>query len=395
MKKGWEKCTIGDASPISNRKVNAFVNERPYFSTGAVGPEGELSEPEMVNFSTRPSRAGCMPKTGDVGFAKMKGTKKALLIDESQEGSLFSTGFCFLVPKPHVEPRFLFYFTTSDDFQSAKDMSAGSGIMGGIKNEDAARIQFPVPPLAEQQRIVGLLDKAFAGLATAIANAETNLHNAGALLESHLRSVFTECGKGWAKKPLGEICSLITDGKHGDCRNEEGSGYYFLSAKDVKNNTLNFDNARQIKEVDFEETHRRTNLEPNDICMVNTGATIGKLALAPDDPRTRRTTFQKSVAVIKPLPSIINNSFCCYHLKTDLSTLVNVSSGSAQKNLLIGDLKRHIISLPSLDEQERIVTRLDSLREETQHLENLYQQKIAALNALKKSLLHQGFTGEL
>ena len=52
-------------------------------------------------------------------------------------------------------------------------------------------------------------------------------------------------------------------------------------------------------------------------------------------------------------------------------------------------------SVPTLEEQKGIAAKLESLREETQHLESIYQQKLAALEALKKSLLHQAFTGNL
>ena len=77
---------------------------------------------------------------------------------------------------------------------------------------------------------------------------------------------------------LQDICLLITDGKHGDCQNEESSGYYFLSAKDVKGGKLNYENARQITKEDYLQTHRRTQLEPFDILMSNSG-TIGRMAV--------------------------------------------------------------------------------------------------------------------
>ena len=66
----------------------------------------------------------------------------------------------------------------------------------------ALRTGIPLPPLPEQQRIVGILDEAFEGIATAKANAEKNLQNARALFESHLQSVFTHRGKEWEKQPL-------------------------------------------------------------------------------------------------------------------------------------------------------------------------------------------------
>ena len=107
---------------------------------------------------------------------------------------------------------------------------------------------------------------------------------------------------------LEDICSQITDGKHGDCNNKEESGYYFLSCKDVAGGRLNYEKARQITKEDFVDTHRRTKLEPNDLLITNSG-TIGRMAIAPDNELTKRTTFQKSVAILKPIKSRIEPRF--------------------------------------------------------------------------------------
>ena len=93
------------------------------------------------------------------------------------------------------------------------------------------------------------------------------------------------------KVTLKDVCLLVTDGKHGDCQNQEASGYYFLSCKDVRDGKLNYEGARQITEADFTDTHRRTQLEPGDILITNSG-TIGRMAIAPHNKRTHRTTFQ-------------------------------------------------------------------------------------------------------
>ena len=98
---------------------------------------------------------------------------------------------------------------------------------------------------------------------------------------------------------LAQLTLNITDGKHGDCVNESGSGYYFISCKDIANGNINYENARQITKKDFLETHKRTVLEPNDILVTNSG-TIGRMAFVKDIPLTYRTTFQKSVAIVKP-----------------------------------------------------------------------------------------------
>jgi type I restriction enzyme S subunit len=70
-------------------------------------------------------------------------------------------------------------------------------------------------------------------------------------------------------------------------------------------------------------------------------------------------------------------------------------NGAAQPNLGARSVAKYPISFPMLAEQKQIVAELDVLREETQRLASLYERKLAALEALKKSLLHQAFTGNL
>ena len=205
-----------------------------------------------------------------------------------------------------------------------------------------------------------------------------------------------ELPDGWLAEELGNICKLITDGKHGDCINELNSGYYFLSAKDVNYDTLNYENARQITQTGFEETHRRTNLQPGDICMVNTGASIGRIALAPDDEKTYNTTFQKSVAVIKVIPEKVNNKFCSYTLQSDLKQLMKISSGTAVPNLLLGTIKKHTINLPpTLEEQHRIVQEIESRLSVADKMEESIKQSLLKAEALRQSILKKAFSGEL
>ena len=72
------------------------------------------------------------------------------------------------------------------------------------------QITIPVPPLPEQQGIVAVLDEAFAGIATAKANAEKNLRNSGAIFESHLQAVFARHkDEGWEPHQLGNVCGFV------------------------------------------------------------------------------------------------------------------------------------------------------------------------------------------
>lgn len=159
---------------------------------------------------------------------------------------------------------------------------------------------------------------------------------------------------------LKDITLNITDGKHGDCESEDNSGFYFISCKDVYDGIIHYDGARQITERAYIETHRRTMLEPNDILVTNSG-TIGRMALVKDVPETFRTTFQKSVAIVKPDQDIVRPVYLYYSLLNCVNQFVNQSNGSAQKNLLLGTMREFPMSIEKdFEKQDKISNVLKS-----------------------------------
>ena len=140
------------------------------------------------------------------------------------------------------------------------------------------------------------------------------------------------------EKALAELTLNITDGKHGDCRGKDDSGYYFISCKDIREGQIHYEDARQIIEEDFWDTHKRTRLEPDDILVTNSG-TIGRIAFVRDVPLTYRTTFQKSVAIVKPDKAKIFPKYLYYQLQNCVDDFINRSNGAAQKNLLLSTMR--------------------------------------------------------
>ena len=186
---------------------------------------------------------------------------------------------------------------------------------------------------------------------------------------------------------LKDITLNITDGKHGDCKNHEGSGYYFISCKDVSDETIHYENARQITEEDFLDADKRTNLAADDILITNSG-TIGRMALVKDIPETRRTTFQKSVAIVRADNSQVAPTYLYYLLKSKVHDFINSSNGSAQKNLLLSTMRDFdIFYEESFEAQHRISTilsRYNSL------IEN-YQKQIKLLEEAAQRLYKEWF----
>ena len=193
---------------------------------------------------------------------------------------------------------------------------------------------------------------------------------------------------------LKDLTISITDGKHGDCENQKNSGFYFISCKDVYDGRIHYENARQITEEDFYETHKRTQLEPNDILVTNSG-TIGRMALVKDIPETRHTTFQKSVAIVKPNEKVVRPAYLYYALLCSIQQLVDQSNGAAQKNLLLGTMREFSLSIePDLDRQgniARTVSVYDDLIENNQKQIKLLEE--AAQRLYKEWFIDLRFPG--
>ncbi|OEU41892.1 hypothetical protein BGV40_12500 [Methanosarcina sp. Ant1] len=404
MNKDWEVKKLGEVASLSGRigwkglTAKEYTKEGPLFvSVHSLnyGDYVDLRDAFHISQERYDESPEIMLQKDDILICKDgAGIGKLGIVGDLSNEATINSSLLLIRRKDVILTKYLYFSLLSPFFQIIINSKLMGATTPHLYQRDITNFPIYLPSFSEQHHIVAILDETLAAIAKAKENAEKNLQNSRELFESYLQNVFANPGDEWKENKLGEVCSLITDGKHGDCNNEENSGYYFLSAKDVKNNTLNFENARQITKVDFEETHRRTNLQPGDVLVTNSG-TIGRMAIAPFDEKTYRTTFQKSVAVIKPIPEFINNVYCCYHLEADLSKLVNVSAGTAQKNLLLGDLRRHVVFLPSITEQSSIVAKIEALSTETKRLEEIYQQKLVTLDELKKSVLQKAFSGEL
>lgn len=196
------------------------------------------------------------------------------------------------------------------------------------------------------------------------------------------------------KVRLQDVTLSITDGKHGDCDSAENSGYFFISCKDVHDGIIDYSNARQITERAFMEAHKRTMLEPNDILVTNSG-TIGRMALVKDIPETYKTTFQKSVAIVKPDTKVVLPSYLYYKLQNCVTDFINRSNGSAQKNLLLGTMRDFEIDLhESFDDQMRLAVILgayDDLIENNQKQIKLLEE--AAQRLYKEWFIDLRFPG--
>jgi type I restriction enzyme S subunit len=287
------------------------------------------------------------------------------------------------------DPRFVYHLLKHFDL---KRFATGTGVPTLNRNFVHDEPVLVPDSVHEQQRIVSILDEAFESIATAKANAEKNLQNARALFESHLNDVFTKRGKGWVEKRLMDVCEKITDGTHQTPKYFD-EGIVFLSSRNVTSGTIDWDHIKYIDTKQHLEMKKRVAPRRNDILLAKNGTT-GVAALVDRD-----TTFDiyVSLALLRARPLILPRFLFNFINSPAAKVQFNKRlKGVGVPNLHLEEIREVLLAFPSdLKVQDRVVSELDSLRTETQRLEAIYRQKLAALEALKKSLLDQAFSGGL
>ena len=308
-------------------------------------------------------------------------------------------------PDKTISKEWLYYYLSRETFR-VEGAARMSGAVGHkrVSKEFIESYPIPVPPLSEQQRVVGILDDAFEGIATAKANAEKNLQNARALFESHLQSVFSQRGPGWVEDSVSQLVSEGAvfkpfDGNHGEIHPRKAdyteSGVPFIMASDLQNGRVDTKGCKFISRR-LADSLRVGFAKDGDVLISHKG-TIGRSAIVnTSDDYIMLTPQVTSYRVIDA--SKLFNRFIRYYFMSPVfqREMIAGAEGGATR-AYIGITKQLTLRFrfPALRAQREITAKLDALDPETQHLESIYERKLAALEALKKSLLHQAFTGNL
>ncbi len=326
----------------------------------------------------------------DIVFARTGATTgKSFLVTDPPEAVFASYLIRLRLLDNKLLPKFAsLFFQTGGYWRSIKEGSSGSA-QGGFNATKLGALSIPIPPLSEQRRIISILDETFDGIASAIANAEKNLQNARALFESYLHDIFNRRDDRWEKMSLGEVYD-VRDGTH-DSPKYCLSGFPLITSKNLKKGKLSFDDVDLINENDYKKINQRSAVHKGDVLFAMIG-TIGNPTVVTIEPNFAI----KNVALFK-IPNNQNGAFLKYYLDTEsvCSKMMQEAKGTTQKFVGLGYLRNFPIYVPLLSKQNEIVDKIEKLLIETKRLESIYQRKIAAFDELKRSLLHQAFSGNL
>jgi type I restriction enzyme S subunit len=252
-------------------------------------------------------------------------------------------------------------------------------------------LPIPLPPLPEQQRIVAILDETFEAIAKAKENAEKNLKNAREIFEGYLQSVFANKGDGWEEKRLGEVSKI----KYGytEKASYQQIGPKFLRITDIQDNNVCWDTVPFCK-IENDELSKYLFLD-GDIVFARTGATTGKSFLLVNPPLSVFASYLIKLNILDTEKLSPQFLFMFFQTNTYWEKIRTGLSGSAQGGFNASKLSELLIMFPSIIEQRSIIIKLESLSIEIKNLEKIYEQKIADLDELKKSILQKAFSGEL
>lgn len=278
---------------------------------------------------------------------------------------------------------FLHYLKSDIMLNYIKEYATGS-VRDNLKLSDLGKLPVNLRPLDEQRRIVAVLDK----VSDLIAKRRQQLEKLDLLVKARFVEMFGTLlhpTKEFKYDVLKNLCKKITDGKHGGCVPQQGTKRYFIGAKEIFDDAVHYETAPEINIEDFEKDYKRCNLEIGDFLIVNTGATIGKSAIA-CDPKTEYTLLQKSVALLKVKSELLNVIFLKYCYRVN-DSMYKVESASAQPNLLLSKINTTSIYVPPIDLQNQFANFVN----QTEKTKTAVKESLEKLETLKKALMQEYF----
>jgi type I restriction enzyme S subunit len=290
-----------------------------------------------------------------------------------------------------LDARFLFYGIN----KFLKDIEDVTGFttVKHLSSKSILAIEMPVPPLEEQQRIVALLDEATARiteLTTCYEHARTHVNN---LFTSALCGMF-EAIDGKSKTQLGEICIAIVDCEHKTVPGDETGNAWAVGTRAMSSGLIDFSKAKRISDATYAEWTRRMVPRSGDLILARE-APVGPVVQVPESPKV---ALGQRTVLIRPDNKVAFTPYLHYLLTSEpiQRSMHFKSEGSVVSHLNVRDVRLLMLPLlPSLDEQKRIVARLDAMRAKTSEMVATYDAKLQAAKDLRQSILEAAFAGEL
>ncbi|EOF5962189.1 restriction endonuclease subunit S [Salmonella enterica] len=405
LPEGWVKTTIGVICEVKGGKRlprgKALLNtatEHPYirvtdFENGSVN----LSTIKYLDSDTYSAIRNYTISKNDL-YISIAGTIGLIgEIPEQLDNANLTENAAKLCSILGTDKKYLKYVLSSNKIIEQfddKTTSSGQPKLALFRIRDC---EFPYASINEQKIIAKKLDT----LLAQVDSTKARLEQIPQILKRFRQAVLAMALNGSSEqaKNLAKIVKLIdvtkkiTDGEHLTPKTID-SGTPLLSAKDVQEDELLFDNVKYLSNTVAAKALNRCNPEKNDILIVSRGATVGRTHLV---STSKTFCLMGSVLLIKldteqVLPEYMKLIF------NDISgqqQLVSASGATAQQAIYIRDVKEFSFKLISLHEQHEIVRRVEQLFAYADTIEKQVNNALTRVNSLTQSILAKAFRGEL
>lgn len=290
------------------------------------------------------------------------------------------------------------YYLLDDITVQMKNQSHGSTMLhvtkGGMES-----FKILLPPLPEQQKIASILST----VDEKIENINVQISQTQELKKGLMQQLLTkglghakfktselgEIPESWGIRTLDKVCSKITDGEHLSPTFLQ-EGFPILSAKDIKQDKIDFSKSKFISDEAFILSLKRCNPEKDDVLIVSRGATIGRATINKGE---KKFALMGSVILLKAIPNIIVGKYLLYIIQSKpfQDKILSLSGSSAQQAIYLKDVKHYKFMAPTFPEQEKIAMILSCVDEKIEFLQIKKQTNLQ----LKKGLMQQLLTGKI
>ncbi|MFZ2151569.1 MAG: restriction endonuclease subunit S, partial [Minisyncoccia bacterium] len=294
-----------------------------------------------------------------------------------------------IVNQEILDRRFLYFFL----LQMREEIiaSAWGGAQPNLSQTILKEIEIPLPTLKTQKEIVAKLDEKFAKLKEAKRLREEALADTEKILSQTLREIFEEGkSKGWEEKEMGDVLDKIIGG---GTPSKANSNYWngdipWASVKDLKEDQRLIEKTKDFITKEGLE-NSSANLIPKGSLIISTRMGLGRVA-----KNTIDLAINQDLKALIP-KKIIDIDFLTFVLMNKSQEIISGGKGATVSGVTLDFFKKIKILLPSLSEQQKIVTKLDKLSEKIRTLHELQTSQLADFKRLEKSYLREAFNGEL
>lgn len=390
-----KKLKLTDIAPYSGKRVQPFDGVKRYMSTGDL--KGDNLSFEDVTYQSKPSRANIAVSEGDILFAKMMNTNKALQIDKEHDGIIVSTGFSVHRPIKNVlNGDYFLQFLKHEEFQRQKNKLCTGAIQSAISNTGIEKILVPIPEHNDQIHISNILSKA--------ENLVIQRKESIRLLDEFLKSTFLDMfysnpeTEKWDEVKFEELANK----KKGSMRTgpfgssllhgefTETGDVKVLGIDNVVTNRFDWKRSRCITNEKYQEL-KRYRVFPNDV-LISIMATLGRTAVVPKD--IPFCINSKHLAAITLDKEIANPYFVAYAFHSHpliVRQMTNSVKGAIMDGLNLTIIRRIKLKLPPIELQNKF----GDMFEKTEALKAQYQNSLQQLENLYGSLSQKAFKEEL